>query len=118
MHLHSHVPRILPRSVTNVTDGQGGGTDQDDLVEKRIRWSGSLYDIGHGIVRVGVIWTGVIDKSGAIARRPQKMTPEFHSLQTILGDIGHDLLVRNFFVLANHLQRQRRKEILILVADH
>ncbi len=46
------------------------------------------------------------------------MLAKLNALHAVRRNVGRDLLVGDAFVLPQDLQRQRRKEILILVADH
>ena len=115
--LDSHVAgsSALEGRIAQVADGHGGGADQDDLVFERVRRNGTVNHVHHGILRVGPVGAGVIDESGAVARRQQQVLAELDALQAGLGDVGGDFLVGNLFILPHRLQGERGKEILVLV---
>src|SRR5262249_19136649 len=104
------------RSVAHVTEGQCRAADENDLVSKRIGRDGAADDIPHGILRVGAVGTGIVDESRAVMCGPQVVMAELDAFESIGRDVGGNFLVRNLLKLANNLEVQRGKEILVLVA--
>ena len=115
--LDSHVTggSALEGRIAQVADGHGGSTHQHDLVFERAGRKGTVNYIRHGVLLVGPVRAGVVDESGTVARWQQLMLAQLDALQAGLGNVGGDFLVRNLFVLPHRLQRQRGKEILVLV---
>ena len=109
--LDAHVAgtRTLKGRVAQIADSHGGGADQHDLVLERSRRNRTVDYVHHGVLRVGPVGAGVVDESGAIARRVQGVLAELDALQAGFGNVGGDFLVGNLFVFPHRLQSERRE---------
>ena len=75
---------FLERGAPQVTDAESGGAQENQFVFENVRRDGAAHDIPHGVVRVTVIRTGVVDEHCPVVPWPEFPGAELNTLQSTL----------------------------------